>query len=89
MEIFILLWIGCAVLCWIVANNKGRFAGVWFLIALLLGPFAIMAVGLMSSRERVSGGPTSSTHVKCPDCRELVLMDARVCKHCKSRLMPQ
>ena len=33
--------------------------------------------------------PSARTHVKCPDCRELVLRDARVCKHCKCRLEPQ
>lgn len=33
--------------------------------------------------------PSSKTHIKCPDCRELVLRDARVCKHCGLRLEPQ
>jgi hypothetical protein len=33
--------------------------------------------------------PSPSTHVKCPDCRELVLNEARVCKHCGCRLVPQ
>ena len=33
--------------------------------------------------------PTPATHVKCPDCRELVLKDASVCKHCGCTLIPQ
>jgi TM2 domain-containing membrane protein YozV len=33
--------------------------------------------------------PTPQTHVKCPDCCELILKDARVCKHCGCRLIPQ
>jgi DNA-directed RNA polymerase subunit RPC12/RpoP len=33
--------------------------------------------------------PTPETHVKCPDCRELVLRDARVCKHCGCKLISQ
>lgn len=33
--------------------------------------------------------PTPETHVKCPDCRELVLKDARKCKHCHAPLIPQ
>ena len=33
--------------------------------------------------------PSEKTHVKCPDCRELVLKEARVCKHCKCSLVPQ
>lgn len=32
---------------------------------------------------------TPETHVKCPDCRELVLKDARKCKHCGTALVPQ
>lgn len=33
--------------------------------------------------------PTPETHVRCPDCRELVRMDARRCKHCGVGLIPQ
>lgn len=32
---------------------------------------------------------TPETHVKCPDCRELVIKDARKCKHCGCALVPQ
>lgn len=32
---------------------------------------------------------TPSTHVKCPDCRELVIKDARKCRHCGCSLTPQ
>ena len=35
--------------------------------------------------ERVS----PDTHVKCPDCAELIKREARVCKHCGCRLVPQ
>jgi len=31
----------------------------------------------------------SETHVKCPDCRELVFRDASKCKHCGTALVPQ
>lgn len=33
--------------------------------------------------------PTPETHVKCPDCAELVRAEARVCKHCGCKLVPQ
>jgi hypothetical protein len=36
-----------------------------------------------------AAGPSPDTHVRCPDCRELVLKDARVCKHCGCRLVPE
>ena len=41
-----------------------------------------------SSGGNKSSTPTPETHVKCPDCRELVLKDARVCKHCHCKLIP-
>lgn len=31
----------------------------------------------------------TDSHVKCPDCRELVKIDARKCKHCGCNLVPQ
>jgi hypothetical protein len=33
--------------------------------------------------------PNVDSHVKCPDCMELVLKEARKCKHCGSSLTPQ
>ena len=33
--------------------------------------------------------PTPETHVRCPDCRELVRKDALKCKHCGATLVPQ
>jgi TM2 domain-containing membrane protein YozV len=35
------------------------------------------------------GIATPETHVRCPDCRELVRKDARKCKHCGTALIPQ
>ena len=32
--------------------------------------------------------PAIETHVKCPDCRELIFKDARKCKHCGCNLIP-
>lgn len=34
-------------------------------------------------------GPSRETHVRCPDCAELVLRQAKVCKHCNCKLVPQ
>lgn len=59
--------------------------------------------GIIYSVWRASGGPSvcprcgsesliaeiSDTHVKCPDCRELVLKEAHKCKHCGCALIPQ
>lgn len=42
-----------------------------------------------NARQSATGAPTPETHVKCPDCAELVRREARVCKHCGCRLVPQ
>lgn len=34
-------------------------------------------------------GPTPDTHIKCPDCAELIRREAKVCKHCGCKLIPQ
>ncbi|MFZ6726160.1 hypothetical protein ACO0K2_11765 [Undibacterium sp. MH2W] len=39
------------------------------------------------SEEQVA--PTPETHVKCPDCRELVFKDANKCQFCGCKLVPQ
>lgn len=88
MEVVVIFWLACSVLCWVVANSKNRFAGIWFVIGLFLGPLALLAVGFMPTVERAQG-PSPKTHVKCPDCRELVIIDAKVCKHCGCKLVPQ
>ena len=44
--------------------------------------FAIVAIGIKRSM------PTPLTHVKCPECKELIVNDARVCRHCGCKLNP-
>ena len=36
-----------------------------------------------------SGEASPDTHVRCPDCAELVRREARKCKHCGCALVPQ
>jgi len=59
----------------------------WWLFFLTL-PLHLIYIAL--SKPKVdSNAPTPETHVRCPDCRELVRMDARKCKHCGCVLVPQ
>ena len=51
-------------------------------VMLIVGLLAIVAA---SRKDR----PTSATHLKCPDCAELVRREAKVCKHCGCKLIPQ
>nr|MBL8410815.1 hypothetical protein [Dechloromonas sp.] len=85
MEI-VFLWILFGIVTALAAHGRGRGTVTWFILGLLLGPLALVAVLVMQNRKHL---PTPKTHVKCPDCREFVLKDARVCKHCGCKLVPQ
>lgn len=62
-----------------------------FILNLFLGWTLIGWVGALvwSFSGKPDGIPSPETHVKCPDCAELVLKQAKVCKHCGCRLVPQ
>lgn len=62
--------------------SKGRSGIGWFLIGLGAPFIALIAVIFIPKLA------TPETHVKCPDCKELVLKEASVCKHCRCRLIP-
>ena len=87
MEWFI-FWLGLSMIAGGIASNKGRCGFCFFLLAVFLSPF-IGIVAAVVAKRKDPNAPTPLTHVKCPDCRELVLKDARVCKHCGCKLVPQ
>lgn len=64
------------------------FAPAWLLLTVPLHVI-YAALNRGPARVRDPDAPRPETHVRCPDCRELVRHDARVCKHCGCRLTPQ
>lgn len=85
-----LFWIAFSVVIGIAAGARGRSSGGWCVLALIISPvLALVLLVLLPKLKGEGAAPTPKTHVKCPDCAELVLMDARVCKHCGCRLTPQ
>lgn len=94
MEVVLIFWIVCAVACALVASSKGRSSVGWFILGLLFSVFALVIVACLSSVKKLLTAtgepiPTPLTHVKCPDCAELVRKEAVKCKHCGCVLMPQ
>lgn len=85
MEFFI-IWLLFGIVAMVIANSKERSGCGWFLLGCLIGPFAL-AVAALPSLKTDPGAPTPRTHVKCPDCAELILIEAKVCKHCGCRLV--
>lgn len=88
MEI-LLLWLGIAIITGIAAGARGRSGFGWFLLGCVFSLFALLAVLIIPSRKRDPHAPTPDTHIRCPDCKEFVLKEARVCKHCGCKLVPQ
>jgi cytochrome c oxidase assembly factor CtaG len=43
----------------------------------------------VKAKKRDPSAPNPFTHVRCPDCKELVRKEATVCKHCGCKLVPQ
>ena len=86
MEI-LLLWVLFAALVSFMASSFNRSGFGYFLLSFFLSPLIGLIVLLIAGKK--TEGPSPETHVKCPDCRELVLHDARKCKHCGCQLKPQ
>jgi hypothetical protein len=64
-----------------------HLAGVLFAWVLLFVTVPLHLIYLLLQKQRPR--PTPASHVICPQCRELVRKDARLCKHCGTRLIPQ
>jgi RNA polymerase subunit RPABC4/transcription elongation factor Spt4 len=86
----LLWWFLFSVAAGIIAASKGRHGFGYFLLSMVLSPLIglILTIALPSSAvAAVPAGPTPATHVKCPDCAEFILIEAKVCKHCGCRLV--
>lgn len=98
MELFF-GWVIFSMVVGFIASSKGRSAFGFFLLAIFLSPIIagiiVLAVqnnspAAVAARETATATAVSPrTHTKCPDCAELVLKEAKVCKHCGCRLVPQ
>lgn len=84
-----------AIVVGVVASSRGRSGFLWFLLAILISPLlSIILVLALNNKAHeklaeIQNQNLISTHVKCPDCAELVKKEARVCKHCSCKLIPQ
>jgi len=96
MEIAV-IWIVIAAACAAIAGGKGRSGLLWFIIGAFLSLIGLIIIACLPSIKPpqpvvIAGGepaPTPKTHVRCPDCAELVRREATKCKHCGCSLVPQ
>ncbi len=59
------------------------FATPWLILTVPLH-LIFAAVSNKSKNESVN----RFSHIRCPECRELVRKDARLCRHCHTELIP-
>lgn len=92
----LMFWFAFAIITAIVASAKGRSGFLWLILGTVFGVFAFLVIivipSLKAQRIVMANGepiPTPKTHVRCPDCAELVLKQASKCKHCGCVLIPQ
>lgn len=85
MEIFA-FWFFFSIAVGILASNRGRSGFLWFIFSIFLSP--LLGIIFVLVMQNLQDSPNPNTHVRCPDCRELVRNDARKCKHCGVSLLP-
>jgi hypothetical protein len=78
---FLIIWLLFGLVAMIIASSKERDGCGWFLLGCLFGPFSLV-VAALPPLKKDPNAPDPATHGKCPECAEVVLKEARVCKHC-------
>ena len=89
---------------WFLYKRLYGWSAITFLAAIITGGFAwlvfpffangvhrnsLIKSGWLPEAQAAEFIVSPDTHVRCPDCKELVRKDARVCKHCRAVLVPQ
>jgi hypothetical protein len=90
MELLLPFWILCGFIACVIASGKGRSGFGWFLLGILFGPLALLAVAVASpdrsSKERA--GLRNKTLRACPQCAETIKAEAVKCRFCGANVDP-
>jgi rRNA maturation protein Nop10 len=88
MEFFI-FWLGFSIVVSIGAAGRGRHGPGWFLLSMLISPLlSFLLLMMLPSRSKSAGAPETQELRKCPECAELILREAKKCKHCGTPVEP-
>lgn len=86
MEVFLVIWLVCALLGLLIGQPKGK-GGLGFLLGLFLGVIGLIIIAVAKPAEAAPQG-TATDRIPCPHCAEAVLPAANVCPHCHRDLTP-
>lgn len=93
MAIFvaIVFWLGLCAAVGVYASKKGRSGPGFFALAFLLSPIigGVIALAVKADQAELDRRALREGMRKCPQCAELVRVDARKCRYCGSDLQPQ
>lgn len=70
----------CGSLSYSLAKKKGHDAGAWFACGFFFGIFGLIAAAGLPTVRAVEG---SDERKRCPDCAEMVCVEALVCPYCR------
>lgn len=76
--------LGWWIIAWVIIGLNNKSQGQCTVCGTTHG-----VLGSTVGGNNIKAAPSTDTHVKCPDCAELVLKEARKCKHCGLTLAPQ
>ena len=87
---YLVIWGFFGIIAASIASSKGRSGCGWFVLGLLLGPFALAVALLPSLKPQfipTASMPTADL-VPCPECAEPIQRQARRCRWCGSAVTP-
>lgn len=86
MEFFfgLVLWLGLAIAAGAIASSKSRSFFGYLLLTLLLPLIGlIIAIGVSNrTPQKLAAAAPGRDEIRCGSCAEVVLKQAKVCKHC-------
>lgn len=91
MELFWLgVWVGSIVLAINIAQGRGNSQGAALLLAILLGPLAVLIALILprNEKELERVALARGAKRKCPACAELINPDASKCRYCGTGVDP-